>query len=287
MRRASFNGYSGQLPYAWRVVPVDRLIRAVRCLRARSQAVGGLLSPKVRDDLAAAVVFLDPKVVHRLTERSRHNWLDARDEFGRTALMLAMICRREPAFIRALLDAGANARDRDDAGMTALMWGAYARANPESLQMVIDRGDWYRSIDPFMLGRASFAVATDLRGRDALDYALRAKPSSAQLLIDEYLYCRSHTSEPTVPTGNKARLARVQGFEDGQDTEGGFLAAGAAAELVELFGLQQYHLAVKAPDVMLRLEKVVSETHRSVQDDGSRWGTRERRVRLERLGSTG
>jgi ankyrin repeat protein len=83
---------------------------------------------------------------------------DARATGGSTPLMFAVLYA-EPAFVRELLAAGANASAKNDAGATALMWSI---GNIEKTRMLLERGANVntRSDD----GRTALMIAAGMQG---------------------------------------------------------------------------------------------------------------------------
>ena len=66
--------------------------------------------------------------------------VNARDEFGFTALILAAESNENPEVIRVLLEADAYVNARDKNGWTALMSAAWANLNPKVIGLLLNAG---------------------------------------------------------------------------------------------------------------------------------------------------
>ena len=66
--------------------------------------------------------------------------INAKDDYGMTALMAAAQTNVNTGFIKALLDAGADVNAKDKDGMTALMAAARMNDNPEVIKILLDAG---------------------------------------------------------------------------------------------------------------------------------------------------
>ena len=98
--------------------------------------------------------------------------INAKNEFGRTALTWAARDNTNPEVLKLLLDAGADIRAKDEEGRTALTWAARDNTNPEVLKLLLDAGADIR--------------AKDEEGRTALMWAARdnTNPEVLKLLLD-------------------------------------------------------------------------------------------------------
>ena len=66
--------------------------------------------------------------------------INAKNEFGRTALTWAARDNTNPEVLKRLLDAGADIRAKDEKGRTALMWAARDNTNPEVVRVLLEAG---------------------------------------------------------------------------------------------------------------------------------------------------
>ena len=121
--------------------------------------------------MLAAWLNENPEVVQVLLDAGAN--LETRDSFGATVLMLAAWLNENPDVVQVLLDAGANLETRGRTGMTALMIAAWLNENPEVVMVLLDRG--------------ADATATHSSGRSVIDYA-----RENEHLQDTDVYWRLH-----------------------------------------------------------------------------------------------
>ena len=132
--------------------------------------------------------------------------INAKNEFGRTALTWAARDNTNPEVLKLLLDAGADVRAKDEEGRTALTWAARDNTNPEVLKLLLDAGADIRAKDEegrtalmwaardntnpevlkLLLENGADIRAKDEEGRTALTWAARdnTNPEVLKLLLD-------------------------------------------------------------------------------------------------------
>lgn len=66
--------------------------------------------------------------------------INAKNEFGMTALMWAARDNTNPEVVKLLLEDGADIRAKDEEGRTALMWAARNNTNPEVIRVLLEAG---------------------------------------------------------------------------------------------------------------------------------------------------
>ena len=153
--------------------------------------------------------------------------INAKNEFGRTALMWAARDNTNPEVLKLLLENGADIRAKDEEGRTALMWAAQDNTNPEVLKLLLDAGADVR--------------AKDEEGRTALTWAARdnTNPEVLKLLLDAGADIRAKDE--------KGRTALMWAARDNTNPEvvRVLLEAGTDANIKDNKGLTALMLAAK------------------------------------------
>ena len=153
--------------------------------------------------------------------------INAKNEFGRTALTWAARDNTNPEVLKLLLDAGADVRAKDEEGRTALMWAARDNTNPEVLKLLLENGADVR--------------AKDEEGRTALTWAARdnTNPEVLKRLLDAGADIRAKDE--------KGRTALMWAARDNTNPEvvRVLLEAGTDANIKDNKGLTALMLAAK------------------------------------------
>ena len=153
--------------------------------------------------------------------------INAKNEFGRTALTWAARDNTNPEVLKLLLDAGADIRAKDEEGRTALMWAARDNTNPEVLKLLLENGADVR--------------AKDEEGRTALTWAARdnTNPEVLKRLLDAGADIRAKDE--------KGRTALMWAARDNTNPEvvRVLLEAGTDANIKDNKGLTALMLAAK------------------------------------------